>query len=542
MIDENAYDVVVVGAGFSGLYAIHRVRQLGLRVRCFEAGDGVGGTWYWNRYPGARVDIESMQYSYSFDDGLQQEWRWPEYFSPQEDLEAYANHVADRFGLRSDIELNARVNRLAFDERANRWHVSTENGHHVTAKYIVAATGSLDAMNLPPFPGLESFGGQWYHTARWPKEGVRFDGKRVGLIGTGSTGIQATPVIAQSAEHLFVFQRTAAYSLPAYNRPTDPAYERAWKADYPQRRAKMFGHFAASYTENDQYRSVFDYSPEERQRILEEAWAARNGLLFMRTFSDISTNLEANEIVAEFVRGKIRATVRDPKVAELLCPTTYPIGAKRICMDTGYFEAFNRDNVTLVDVRANPLAEITPTGLRTTADEYDLDIIVFATGFDAVTGSLTRMNVTGLGGLDLREKWRDGPTTFLGFLVAGFPNLFMIHGPGSPGVLVQMITGGEWQVDYVTKIIEDMERSGRQRIDTAPEWEQRWNVEVEEAAKRTLYNYADSWYVGANIPGKPRIFMIYIGGFDRYIQRCTEQVANGYEGFVFDGSVPAEPR
>ena len=539
MTGEQEYDVVIIGAGFTGLYAIHKIRQLGLRLRCLEAGDGVGGTWYWNRYPGARVDIESMQYSYSFDDGLQQDWKWPEYFSPQADLEAYANHVTDRFGLREHIEFGTRVNRMRFDETGNRWHIGAENGRQVTAKYVVAACGSLDAVNVPSFPGLESFRGDWYHTAEWPREGVKFEGKRVALIGTGSTGIQATPVIAATAEHLHVFQRTPAYSLPASNRPTDPAYEQAWKSNYHDRRSLMFGNFAASYMENEQYRSVFDYEPEERTRILEEAWSARNGLLFMRTFSDIGANLEANTIVAEFVRDKIRSIVRDPAVAEMLCPRTYPIGAKRICMDTGYFETFNRENVTLVDVRADPIAEITPTGLRTTKDSYDLDVIVFATGFDAVTGSLTRMNVTGVNGLDLRDKWRDGPTTFLGFMVAGFPNLFMIHGPGSPGVLAQMITAGEWQVDFVARMITDLEAVGRQRIDTTPQWEQRWDLEVQEAAGRTLYQKADSWYMGANIPGKPRVFMIYIGGFDRYKQRCVEQADNDYEGFVFDS--PSAP-
>jgi cation diffusion facilitator CzcD-associated flavoprotein CzcO len=299
----------------------------------------------------------------------------------------------------------------------------------------------------------------------------------------------------------------------------------------------MFANFAASLLVNKQHGPVFDYSPEERQRILDEAWAARNGLLFMRTFSDTMLSLEANEIVAEFVRNKIRATVKDPEVAELLCPKTYPIGAKRICMDTGYFQAFNRDNVTLVDIRTNPIIAVTPTGLRTTAAEYELDVIIFATGFDAVTGSLTRMNVTGIEGQDLRQKWKDGPTTFLGLVVAGYPNLFMIHGPGSPGVLTQMITGGEWQVNFVTNLIDGMEKAGRQRIDTTPEWEARWAIEVDTAAKQTLYNYADSWYVGANIPGKPRVFMIYIGGFDRYTQRCTEQIEKGCEGFVFDGSL-----
>ena len=525
-------DVVVVGAGFSGLYALYRLRKLGLKVVCFEAGDGVGGTWYWNRYPGARVDIESMQYSYSFDDELQQEWRWPEYFSPQADLEAYANHVADRFGLRELIRFGARVDRMRFEERTSRWHVSTQRGDQVTAKYVIAACGALNATNVPDFPGLDSFRGQWYHTSQWPKEDVSFDGKRVGLIGTGSTGIQAAPVVAGSAAHLHVFQRTPAYSLPANNRPLPPDYEHEWKGHYAERRAQMRQSFTATYMPVQQYGSVFDYSPEERARILEQAWASRNGLLMMRTFTDTGKSLEANEILAEFIRGKIRQVVTDPDVAELLCPKTYPVGAKRICMDTGYYETFNRPNVTLVDVRANPIIAITPAGLRTAAAEYDLDIIIFATGFDAVTGSLTRMNVTGAGGIDLRAKWARRPANYLGFMVAGFPNLFMIHGPGSPGVLAQMITTGEWQVDWVASVIEDLDRDGYARIDATPDAEDAWSAEMDEMAGKTLYRFADSWYVGANIPGKPRSFMIYIGGFDQYARRCTQQVRDGYEGFT----------
>jgi cation diffusion facilitator CzcD-associated flavoprotein CzcO len=530
--DAETVDVVVVGAGFSGLYALYRLRGLQLKVVCFEAGDGVGGTWYWNRYPGARVDIESMQYSYSFDDELQQEWQWPEYFSPQADLEVYANHVTDRFGLRDQIRFNARVNRLRYDEQASSWHVSTERGDQVTARYVIAASGALDATNIPDFPGLGSFRGEWHHTSQWPKEGVNFDGKRVGLIGTGSTGVQSTTAIGKTAGHLYVFQRTPAYSLPANNRPLPADYENDWKTNYSERRAVMHGNFALGYLPAAQYGSVFDYTPEERTRILEEAWQQRNGLLFLRTFTDTMLSLEANDVVAGFIRGKIREIVRDPATAELLCPTTYPVGTKRICMDTGYFETFNNPNVTLVDVKNNPITEITPAGLKTTAGEYELDILVLATGFDAVTGSLTRMNITGVDGIDLREKWAERPTNFLGYLVAGFPNLFMIHGPGSPGVLAQMITGGEKQVDWVTEIIEDLDRNGYTSIDTTPEAEQAWGEEMAEMAAKTLFQHANSWYVGANIPGKPRYFMIYIGGFDQYQKRCDEQVSNGYDGFV----------
>jgi cation diffusion facilitator CzcD-associated flavoprotein CzcO len=526
------YDVVIIGAGFSGLYALHRLRGSGLAVTCLEAADGVGGTWHWNRYPGARVDIESVQYSYSFDEDLQQEWAWPEHFSAQADLEAYANHVADRFGLREDIEFNTRVTGLRFDEDADRWHITTEHGDAVTAKYVIAATGSLDAKNIPPFPGLDSFRGEWHHTSRWPKDGVDLAGKRVGLIGTGSTGIQVTTAIAGTVGHLHVFQRTPAYSVPAHNGPLEHEYERDWKDNYAERRAAMRANRAAIYSTMPQYGSVFDHSPSQRHEILERAWAARNGLLFLQTFTDTMVNPEANEIVAEFVRGKIRETVHDQEVARLLGPTTYPIGTKRICMDTGYYETFNRENVSLVDVRTNPITEITPTGLRTTAAEYELDVIIMATGFDGVTGSFTGLNVTGVDGVDLRAKWAAGPTSYLGFLVAGFPNLFMVHGPGSPSVLAQMITGSEWQVDWISRFIERMEADGRRRVDTTAEWEASWKQEVDTAASHTLFHRADSWYVGANIPGKARSFAIYVGGFDRYVQRCDEQVDNDFEGFV----------
>ncbi|MFE4667508.1 flavin-containing monooxygenase [Streptomyces sp. NPDC056716] len=536
MTGGTAFDAVVVGAGFSGLYALHRLRRLGLSVVCFEAGEGAGGTWFWNRYPGARVDIESMQYSYSFDEGLQQEWTWPEHFSAQPDLEAYANHVADRFGLREHIRFGTRVTGLRFDGEHDRWQVRTERGAAVTARYVVAATGSLDAHNVPALPGLDSFRGTWYHTARWPKEGVDLSGRRVGLIGTGSTGIQIAPVAAERAAHLHVFQRTPAFSVPAVQRALDPAHEREWKAHYAERRAVMRDNPSAVYPTVQRFGSALDHTPRERQEILERAWAARNGLLFLQAFTDTMVNPEANEIVAEFVRGKIRGIVRDPEVAELLCPKTYPVGAKRICMDTGYYETFNRDNVTLVDVRAHPLTGVTPTGLRTAAAEYDLDVIVFATGFDGVTGSFTALNAVGVDGVALREKWAGGPTSFLGMLVAGFPNLFMVHGPGSPGVLAQMITGGEWQVDWITRFIAHMESAGHRRVDTTTQWEERWHAEVSGAARRTLHQRADSWYLGANIPGKPRVFMVYVGGFDRYTRRCAEQVEAGYEGFVFDGA------
>lgn len=529
--EAETTDVVVIGAGFSGMYALHQLRDRGYSAIGFEAGDGVGGTWYWNRYPGARVDIESMEYSYSFDEDLQQEWRWPEFFSPQADLEAYANHVADRFDLRSLIRFASRVDRLRWDDDEKRWHVHTDNGYDVVAKWVIAATGSLDATNIPDWPGIDSFRGQWYHTSNWPQEDVDFTGKRVGLIGTGSTGIQVAPIVAARADHLTVFQRTPNFSMPSNNRPLDPEYEREWKENYPERRVEMrTGATLDRFTPPD--RSIFDVSVEERNRILEEAWNSRSGFKLLRCFKDTSLDIEANDILAEFARNKIREIVRDPDTAELLCPTTYPIGTKRICIDTGYYETFNRPNVSLVDVRTNPIVEVTPNGLRTDVAEYELDILIFATGFDAMTGSMTRMNVTGVDGKRLEQHWAGGPRNFLGFFVAGFPNLFMIHGPGSPSVLAQMVTGGEMQVNWALDFIDRVEKEEVQTVDVTEDAEDGWLREMESYADKTLYKRASSWYMGANIPGKPRVFMIFIGGFDTYMNRCNEQVEKGFEGFV----------
>jgi cation diffusion facilitator CzcD-associated flavoprotein CzcO len=527
------FDAIVIGAGFGGIYALYKLRQSGLQVQGIEAGDGPGGTWYWNRYPGARVDIESMIYSYSFDDELQQEWHWPEHFSPQEDLEEYANHVIDRFELRRLIQFGTRVTSMHFDEDRAEWDVRTDTGRRYRAKYVVAATGSLNATNLPPFKGMETFEGEWHHTSQWPRGGVDFAGKRVGIIGTGSTGIQAVPVVAEQAEHLYVFQRTANYSLPSRNRPLEAEYEADYKSHYPERRQMMMRTAtAAVLTGMNMERSVFDVTPEEREQILEAAWESRSGFRFMGSFKDARTSLEANTVVAEFVRNKIRGTVRDPKVAELLCPKDHPIGTKRLCLDTGYYETFNRPNVTLVDVRTHPIVEITPQGLRTTAQHFDdLDILIFATGFDAMTGSMTRIDIRGVGGGDLASAWADGPRTYLGLMVAGFPNLFMVHGPGSPSVLAQMIMGAEWQVDWIDQLIRHMDLKGYQTVDTNLERHEWWGQQVDQAADRTLYKMANSWYLGANIEGKKRVFMVYVGGFDAYTDICSDVAARGYEGF-----------
>lgn len=523
-------DIVVIGAGFSGLYAIWRLRN-DYKVVCFEAGDGVGGTWYWNRYPGARVDIQSVEYSYGFDDELQQEWHWPEQFSAQPDLERYANHVADRFGLRDAIRLSNAVQSLHFDAETDRWHVRTAQGDVVSCRYVIAATGALSVPNTPPWPGRDQFKGPIYHTADWPREGVDFTGQRVGFIGTGSTGIQAMPIIAQQAAHLTVFQRTPAFCMPSGNKPLDPAFEQDWKANYPQRREKMLETYGVSLVDYPAF-SAHDCTPEQREDILDKAWNSQSAFQLLVAFSDVMTDRAANDIVSEFARGKIRQIVKDPKVAELLCPKTYPIGGKRLCIGNGYFEMFNRDNVTLVDVQSDPIVAYTARGLRTAGAEYELDAIVTATGFDAVTGSMSRIDITGLNGRKMADKWADGPTTYLGAMVAGFPNLFMIHGPMTPAAQAQMITSGEWQVNWTAGVIADMERDGYTRIDATEAAEKSWADEVEMVSEATVHKQADSWYNAKNIEGKKGGFMIYIGGFPRYSQLCDAAVKEGYKGFV----------
>lgn len=524
---ENV-DIVVIGAGFSGMYALHRLREH--NIVCLEAGAGVGGTWYWNRYPGARVDIESVEYSYGFDEELQQEWTWPEYFSAQPDLEQYANHVADRFNLRDNIRFSNPVERMQFDQQENRWHVYTAKGDHLTCRYVISATGSLTVPNLPPWPGRDQFKGKIYHTARWPAEGVDFSGKRVGFIGTGSTGIQAMPIIAEQAEQLTVFQRTPAFCMPSGNRPLDKEHEQDWKANYPQRRKEMLDTYGASLIEYPEF-STGECSPEQRAEILEKAWNSKSAFQLILSFSDVMSDLKANKIVSDFACEKIRSIVKDPEVAELLCPKTYPIGAKRLCVGNGYFEMYNRENVTLVDAKSAPITEFTESGLRTLAAEYDLDIIITATGFDAVTGAMEKMDIQGTG-VKLSDKWAEGPTTYLGSMVAGFPNMFMIHGPSTPGAQAQMITTGEWQVNWTADIIDAMEREGLSHIDVTEDAEQEWAQEVAMAGEHSLHKEAESWYNGKNIEGKKGGLMIYVGGFPRFCELCDAAVTGGYQGFV----------
>jgi len=508
---------------------LYRLRRLGLSARVFEAGDGIGGTWYWNRYPGARCDVESMDYSYSFSDELQQEWRWTERYASQPEILRYIDHVANRFDLRRDTQLSTRVTEAVFDEAASRWNIRTDRGDEVSARFVIMATGCLSAPQAPPFPGLDSFEGKWYQTSNWPHEGVDFRGQRVAVIGTGSSAIQSIPLIAQQAAHLFVFQRTPNFSIPAHNGALDPAYEQEVKSSYAEfRQRARESRIGFVVPLNDC--SALSLSDEGRRQEYEARWR-RGGLGFGFSFTDLLTDARANDTAAEFFRNKIRATVRDPKVAEMLAPRDYPIGTKRMCVDTDYYDTFNRDNVTLVNLRETPIEAITPRGLRTSDTAYALDAIVFAIGFDAMTGALLNIDIRGRGGEKLQQKWAGGPRTYLGLAIAGFPNLFTITGPGSPSVLSNMIVSIEQHVDWIADCIAYLRERGRGSIEATPEAEEAWVAHVNEVGHATLYPRANSWYTGANIPGKPRIFMPYIGGVGTYRQKCDEVAANGYPGF-----------
>jgi cyclohexanone monooxygenase len=534
----EAYDVVVVGAGFAGMYMLHRVRGIGLSVRVFEQGSGVGGTWYWNRYPGARCDVESMQYSYSFSDELQQEWDWSERYAPQPEILRYANHVADRFGLRSDIRFNTRVEQAVFDESTNIWQVATSDGRTVTAKFVVLASGCLSNARVPDIRGLDQFKGKVYHTGHWPHERIDLTGLRVGVIGTGSSGIQAAPVIAEQARHLTVFQRTPNYSIPARNATLTEQEREKFRQNYPEIRR-----FAREEAKNGIYtdlpdRGALDDGDNERRARYEQRWQ-HGGLTFMSVYNNLALDQAANDTAADFVREKIAEIVKDPATAKLLQPTTYPIGTKRICIDTDYFETFNRPNVTLVDIKSDPIEEILPNAVRAGAKDYEIDALVLATGFDAMTGSVAKIDISGRQGQTLNQKWAEGPKTYLGLMSAGFPNLFIITGPGSPSVLSNMIVSIEQHVDWIADCIAYMRDRGFEAMEANQDAEDNWVAHVNEVAYTTLYPQANSWYMGANIPGKPRIFMPYIGGVGPYRQICNDVAAKGYEGFA---KTAAQPR
>jgi cyclohexanone monooxygenase len=527
------FDAVVVGAGFAGLYMLHRLRGLGFTARVYEAGGGVGGTWYWNRYPGARCDVESMQYSFSFSEDLDQQWDWSEKYAPQPEILSYANHVADRFGLRPHIAFDTRVTSAAFDEAAKCWRIDTDRGDQVSAKFCIMAVGCLSAANRPAFKGIEDFRGPIYHTGEWPHEGVDFTGLRAGVIGTGSSAIQSIPIIAQQAASLTVFQRTATYSVPAWNQKLTPEYRKTIKSDYPALRAKARARPTGFYFPFNM-QPALQATPEERERLYEEAWE-RGGLPFLGAFGDLLFEKDANDTIAEFARHKIRGIVKDPATAELLCPDNV-FGCKRLCVDTGYFETYNLPHVNLVDVSKAPIERFTADGVEVDGVEYPLDIVVCATGFAAMTGSFDRIGITGRNGLTLSEKWQAGPRAYLGVASAGFPNLFMITGPGSPSVLASMIQAIEQHVDWMADCMAHLRDLGAATIEPMQQDEDDWVEHVNEVSKVSLRSTCSSWYIGANIAGRPRVFMPYIGGFPIYVQKCNEVMSNGFEGFAIEGA------
>jgi cyclohexanone monooxygenase len=529
-MSDTDHDAIVVGAGFAGLYALYKLRGMGLSARVLEAADGVGGTWYWNRYPGCRCDVESLDYQYSFDEELLQEWRWSARYPAQEEILRYLNHVADRYDLRRDIALNTRVTAAVLDEDDGTWTVTTEAGEQHTARFVVMATGCLSVPKGPEVPGADTFAGDIHHTGRWPHEGVDFTGRRVAVIGTGSSGVQAIPVIAEQAAEVTVFQRTPNFIAPAWNGPLDPETAREVIATYGERRRRIRESLTSIHYPAGE-RGALELSDEDRLRELEARYAA-GGLNMVGVFTDVMIDPAANEHVAEFFRGKIRERVADPDIAEALTPRSYPWGTKRPCVDTGYYETFNRENVRLVDLRTEPLEEIVAAGVRTGERTYEADVIVFATGFDAMTGALNAIDVRGRGGAALRDAWEAGPRSYLGIGVAGFPNLFLVTGPGSPSVFSNMVVSIEQHVDWIADAIAHMRERGLRTMEPTEEAQDAWVAHVAEIADFTLVSRADSWYMGANVPGKPRVFMPYLGGVGPYRRRCEEIAAAGYEGFA----------
>jgi cyclohexanone monooxygenase len=524
-------DVLIVGAGFSGMYMLMKCREQGLKVQVIEAGSGVGGTWYWNRYPGARVDIQSLEYSFGFDEALERDWRWTERYAPQPELLAYANHVATRFDLSRDISFNTRVTAAHWDAAADGWTVTLDNGETRAARFVVMATGCLSVPTDVTFPGIDDYKGDVYRTSRWPHGGVDFTGKRVGIIGTGSSAIQSIPIIAAQAAQLTVFQRTPNYSMPAHNGPIPDADFQEWLADPRAYRARSRATVGGFWNEAREDAILIHTPPDEIKAELERRWAW-GGFRILGAFADQALDPEANRVVHEFVASKIRERVKDPRVAELLTPKDHPFATKRPCVDTGYYDTYNRDNVELLDLRADPLVSFTATGIQTQAATHDFDAVVLATGFDAMTGAIERIDIRGVGGETIKDHWAAGPETYLGLMVAGFPNLFLITGPGSPSVLTNMIHSIEQHVEYVADIIAALNASQAGRIEASPEAEKLWTDHCDQTAAMTLLPQANSWYMGANVPGKPRRFMAYAGGLHHYTDTCNAVKAKGWEGFV----------
>ena len=535
----EATDVIVVGAGFAGLYAVHRCASAALSVTALEAAPDVGGTWYWNRYPGARCDVESVDYSYSFDEALQRSWTWSERFAAQPEILAYLRHVADRFDLRRHYRFGVDVVDATFDR--DRWHVRTAAGETYAAQFLLCATGCLSAVNRPDIPGIDDFAGDAYFTAAWPREDPDLRGKRVGLIGTGSSGIQAVPIVAAQAEKLVVFQRSPNYTIPMPNRPWSADEWRQIQEQYPDRR-RISAYAAAGTPHGTYHKKAVDTEPEERAEALWQRWR-EGGVLFAKTFPDQTNDLAANDIAREFAEERIREIVTDPVVAADLIPGDHPIGAKRICTDAGYYSTFNRANVRLVNLRREPIETITANGIRTNAATYPCDVLIFATGFDAMTGALTRIDPIGPGRERLRDIWANGPLTFLGLMVPGLPNLFTISGPGSPSVLANMVLHAEVQVDWVIDLVLAVRRLGVSEVEPRRDAARAWTYHVAQAAEQTLFpRAASSWYLGSNIEGKKRVFMPYIGGFGNYRRQCDEVARRNYAGLVLTTRYEPQPK
>ena len=525
---EKTFDAIVVGAGFAGIYMLHRLKQQGLNVRVYEAGSGVGGTWFWNRYPGARCDIPSMEYSYQFSDELQQEWEWTEKYATQPEILKYAEHVVQRFGLGDDIQFETQVNSTVFNEARGCWEVQLNTDEIVIAKYVVMATGCLSVPNFPRIKGLQDFIGPVYHTGLWPHDGVDFKDKKVAVIGTGSSAIQSSPIISAEASSVTIFQRTANYSIPARNELLQPEYVNEIKLRYGAYRTENWGRgFGADFRDNDQ--SAMEVSAQDRRSEYEDRWE-RGGLAFLAAYNDLVFDDQANSTARDFFREKIAERVEDPELAKKLIPD-FPIGCKRLCVDTDYYEIYNEDHVQLVDINEQPIEEITEHGIRTTTMMYEADVVVLATGFDAMTGAVTRIDIQGRDDRTLEQKWAEGPRAFLGLATEGFPNMFLVTGPGSPSVLSNMLPSIEQHVEWISDCIKYLNANHYKTIDVEAKAEDAWVSHVNEVGDSSVYANCNSWYLGSNVEGKKRVFMPYLG-VPPYVEKCRQVVADGYDGFV----------
>lgn len=538
--DAQVLDALVLGGGFGGMHMLYKLREMGLRVLAVEAGGSVGGAWYWNRYPGARCDAESLVYCYSFSPIIDREWRWSERYSAQPEILRYMNFVCDRLDLRKDIRFGSRLVRAAFDETQDLWQFETENGATYTARHFISSAGPITAPIWPDIPGRETFKGELYHSALWPQDEPDYIGKRVGVIGTGSSGVQLTPLVAEKAQHLTAFIRTPPYYVPAQNRPLTEDDHTHWETVKDKVRVRLRTYEIVGSGDTlmpedmlaTRTRSGGDFTADERRQILDQRWEW-GGANLPRAFADVLTNRDVNEEVSEYLRNKVGEIVRDPATAEILTPRDYSYGTKRICVGTNYYETFNRDNVTAVDVKARPIERFTEKGVIVGGEEIELDMIICASGFDALTGSLSRIDIQGIGGRTIEATWKESASTYLGFGVAGFPNLTMIGGPGSPSVLVNVVMANEYQVEWISGLIDHMNRHRYTRVDVGPEAQAAWWQKVQDAIKGTVLTAANSWYVGANVPGKKREILAYAGGIPNYIAACDAVAANGYEGFHF---------